>query len=89
MCCKEFPFWMNKVFLILSYLILPFIIYQERTAHSKNLKIGENIAYEMLKKSIKRIIRFFESFARNKKFEFFGQIKKINFTISQWLGEID
>ena len=40
-----------------------------RTAHSKNLKIGENIAYEMLKRSIKRIFG-------KKKFEFFGQIIK-------------
>ena len=34
---------------------IDFIIYQERTAHSKNIKIGENIAYEMLKWSIIRI----------------------------------
>ena len=47
-----------------------------RTAHSKNIKIGENIAYEMLKRSIKTIFGFFEIFARNKKFEFFGQIIK-------------
>ena len=47
-----------------------------RTAHSKNIKIGENIAYEMLKRSIKRIFGFFEIFARNKKFEFFGQLMK-------------
>ena len=47
-----------------------------RTAHSINLKIGENIAYEMLKRSIKTIFEFFEIFARNKKFEFFGQIIK-------------
>ena len=55
---------------------IPFIIYQERTAHSKNLKIGENIAYEMLKRSIKRILGFYEIFARNKKFKFFGQLIK-------------
>ena len=52
------------------------MIYQERTAHSTNLKIGENIAYEMLKRSIKIIFGFFEILARNKKFEFFGQIIK-------------
>ena len=48
------------------------MIYQERTAHSKNLKIGENIAYEMLKRLIKRIFGIFEILTKNKKFEFFG-----------------
>ena len=43
------------------------------TAHSKNLKIGENIAYEMLKRSIKRIFGFFEIFARNKKLSFLAK----------------
>ena len=47
-----------------------------RTAHSKNIKIGENITYEMLKRSIKTIFGFFDNFTRNKKFEFFGQIMK-------------
>ena len=48
-----------------------------RTAHSKNIKIGENIAYEMLKRFIKTIFCFFnEIFTGNKKFEFFGQIIK-------------
>ena len=47
-----------------------------RTAHSKNIKIGENIVYEMLNRFIKRINGFFEIFARNKKFEFFGQLIK-------------
>ena len=47
-----------------------------RTAHSKNIKIGENIAYEMLKRSIKTIFGFFEILTRNKKFEFFGQVIK-------------
>ena len=45
-----------------------------RTAHRKNIKIGKNIAYEMLRRFINRIFGFFEIFARNKKFEFFGQI---------------
>ena len=31
---------------------------EDRSSHSKNLKIGENIAYEMLKGSIKRIFGF-------------------------------
>jgi len=43
---------------------MTFIIYQERTAHSKNLKIGENIAYEMLKRSIERIFGFIEILAK-------------------------
>ena len=47
-----------------------------RSAHSKNPKICENIAYEMLKRSIKTIFGFFEILTRNKKFEFFGQIIK-------------
>ena len=47
-----------------------------RTAHSKNIKIGENIAYEMLKRSIKTIFGFFDILTRNKKLEFFGQIIK-------------
>ena len=46
------------------------------TAHSKNIKIGENIAFDMLKRSIKTIFGFFEFLTRNKKFEFFGQIIK-------------
>ena len=48
-----------------------------RTAHSKNIKIGENIAYEMLKRSINTIFAFFLILTRNKKFEFFGQIIKL------------
>ena len=60
------------------------MIYQDRTAHSKNIKIGEKIAYEMLKRSIKRSFGFFDIFARNKKSEFFLPNNKINFTISQW-----
>ena len=48
-----------------------------RTAHSKNLKIGENIGYGMLKRSIKTIFGFFEILTRNKKFEFFCQIKEL------------
>ena len=49
-----------------------------RTAHSKNIKIGENVAYDMLKRSIKTIFGFFlkKVLTRNKKFEFFGQIIK-------------
>ena len=47
-----------------------------RTAHSKNIKIGENIAYEMLKRSIKTIFGFYEIFARNENSEFFGQLIK-------------
>ena len=47
-----------------------------RTAHSKNIKIGENIAYEMLKRSIETIFGFLVILTRNKKFEFFCQIIK-------------
>ena len=47
-----------------------------RTAHSKNIKSGENIAYEMLKRSIKTIFGFFEILTRNKKCEFFCPNKK-------------